>query len=55
MTYADQKTLAYYSMCAYASHSKKVMPIDDFFKAKEVAKTNGPMVKFMKDLKARNK
>ena len=55
MTYSDQKSLAYYSMCAYASHKKLAMPIDDFFRVKEVIRTNKPMIKFIKNLKEKNK
>ncbi len=55
MKEADQKTLAYYSMCAYASHSKKAMPIDDFFKVNEIAKRNKPMLKFLQNLKDKNR
>ena len=55
MDHQDKKTLAYYSMCAYSSHKKKEMPIKDFFKVKEVARTNKPMLKFMQKLKEQNK
>jgi len=55
MTASDQKTLAYYSMCAYSSHRKKAMPVDDFFKVNEVARTNKPMLEFLQKLKDRNK
>jgi len=51
MDHQDKKTLAYYSMCAYSSHNKLAMPVDDFFKVNEIARTNKPMLKFLQDLK----
>ena len=38
-------------MCAYSSHNKLAMPLDDFFKVNEIARTNKPMLKFLQDLK----
>ncbi len=55
MKHQDQKTLAYYSMCAYSSHKKKEMPIKDFFKVKEIARTNKPMLKFLQGLKDKSR
>ena len=55
MDHQDKKTLAYYSMSAYSSHRKKEMPVDDFFRVKEVARTNKSMLKFLQNLKDKNK
>ncbi len=51
MNHQDQKTLAYYSMSAYSSHRKREMPVEDFFKVNNVARTNKPMLKFLQKLK----
>jgi len=54
MTYADQKVIAYYANSAYSSHKKKEMPVDDFFRVRDVVKTNKSMGKFMKNLHDKN-
>ncbi len=51
MTIKDQRTLAYWSMCAYSSHKKKEMPVKDFFKVNEIARNDKSMLKTMQKLK----
>ena len=54
MTYADQKVIACYANSAYASHRKKEMPIENFFKIRNIIRTNKSMGKFMKNLHDKN-
>ena len=55
MEHQDKKTLAYYAMSAYSTHKKDEMPVKDFFRVNDVARTNKPMLKFMQKLKDKNR
>ncbi len=52
MTSRDQRTLAYWSMCAYSTHKKEEMPVMDFFKVNDIARNDKNMLKTMQKLRA---
>jgi len=55
MTHEEQKKVAYYSMCAYASHNKRNMSADEFFRLKTAVKESKTLTSFITDLKKRSR